>query len=229
MRAQAVLFDKDGTLFDFQKTWGVWLASELELLADGDTALIAKLAEVLHFDPNTSLVGPQSVLVAGTAELAADMMLPFLPDLTRQELIEGGNMRAAMVDPSCVVPLGPFLTGLAEMGLTLGVATNDSESAARKQLGGLGVVEYFDYLVGYDSGHGAKPDPGMCSAFARQTGIDPAQIIMVGDSLHDLYAGRAAGMQVVAVLTGTATADDLRDHADVVLADISELAAWIAA
>jgi phosphoglycolate phosphatase len=50
---------------------------------------------------------------------------------------------------------------------------------------------------------------------------------MVGDSKHDLDAGRAAGMKAVAVLTGIATRADLAPHADVVLADITGLAGWI--
>jgi phosphoglycolate phosphatase len=50
---------------------------------------------------------------------------------------------------------------------------------------------------------------------------------MVGDSLHDLHAGRDAGMKRAAVLTGIAEAAELAPHADVVLPDISQLAAWI--
>lgn len=181
MRAQAVLFDKDGTLFDFQNTWGVFLESELELLAAGDKALKSKLANALGYDQQTRLILPGSVVVAGTAEQAASAILPFLPDHSRQSLIEGGNERAARVTPVCVLPLHPFLQELADMGLILGVATNDAEAAARRQLDGLGVTGKFSYLVGYDSGFGAKPDPGMCHGFATQTGIDPREIVMVGD------------------------------------------------
>ena len=47
------------------------------------------------------------------------------------------------------------------------------------------------------------------------------------DSLHDLEAGRAAGMRTVAVLTGVAVAAQLAPHADVVLPDIGALGAWI--
>ena len=67
----------------------------------------------------------------------------------------------------------------------------------------------------------------MCAAFARQLGLDPARVVMVGDSLHDLQAGRAAGMRTVAVLTGMAGTADLAPHADVVLPDIGHLAGWI--
>ena len=50
---------------------------------------------------------------------------------------------------------------------------------------------------------------------------------MVGDSRHDLEAGRAAGMRTIAVLTGVAKRGDLAGHADVVLDDIGAIPAWL--
>ena len=47
---------------------------------------------------------------------------------------------------------------------------------------------------------------------------------MVGDSRHDLQAGRAAGMVTLGVLTGPATAAELADVADAVLPDIGRAA-----
>jgi phosphoglycolate phosphatase len=111
--------------------------------------------------------------------------------------------------------------------LKIGLATNDTEAPARAHLTAHGVLDLFDFVAGYDSGYGPKPGPGMCLAFARETGIDPARAVMVGDSTHDLIAGRAAGMRCVAVLTGIATAEELRPHADVVLRDIGGLGDWL--
>jgi phosphoglycolate phosphatase len=54
-----------------------------------------------------------------------------------------------------------------------------------------------------------------------------SNVAMVGDSRHDLDAGRAAGMHAVAVLTGMAERNDLAAHADVVLDNIAGLGAWI--
>jgi phosphoglycolate phosphatase len=50
---------------------------------------------------------------------------------------------------------------------------------------------------------------------------------MVGDSAHDLTAGRAAGMGTIAVLTGLAKASDLEPFADLVLPDIGYLPNWL--
>ncbi|MGB3148663.1 MAG: HAD hydrolase-like protein, partial [Paracoccaceae bacterium] len=62
-----------------------------------------------------------------------------------------------------------------------------------------------------------------------QTGLAAGEVAMVGDSLHDLQSGRAAGMRTVAVLTGIAKRAELEPFADVVLADIGQLPEWIAA
>jgi phosphoglycolate phosphatase len=58
--------------------------------------------------------------------------------------------------------------------------------------------------------------------------LAPDRIAMIGDSTHDLVAGRAAGMITVGVLTGPATREDLAPHATVVLPDIGHLPAWLA-
>ena len=96
-----------------------------------------------------------------------------------------------------------------------------------QHLASVGVRDHFDFIAGYDSGHGYKPDPGQLLAFARHVDVDPARIAMVGDSLHDLEAGRAAGMVTVGVLTGMASADVLEPLADVVLPDIGHIPGWL--
>jgi len=125
------------------------------------------------------------------------------------------------------VPLAPLLDSLTRAGVALGVMTNDAEVAARAHLGSAGVLDRFAFIAGFDSGHGAKPSPTPLLAFADAVGRDPAQIAMVGDSTHDLIAGRAAGMRTVGVLTGPATRADLAPLADVVLPDIGHLPGWL--
>ena len=107
------------------------------------------------------------------------------------------------------------------------MATNDGEDPVTRQLHATGIHHHFDFVAGYDSGHGAKPDPGMLLAFATHIGTTPDRIVMVGDSTHDLEAAMRAGMTRVGVLTGIATRTDLEPHADVVLADISDLPDWL--
>lgn len=221
-----LLFDKDGTLFDFRVSWGRWAGDFLTRIAR-DAGHAERLGRAIGFDPATASFAPDSPVIAATAADIAAALAPELPGVTVAELTDRIDASAAQAPMSEAVPLRPLLTGLRGRGLRLGVATNDSEVPARKHLANHGITDCFDFIAGYDSGHGAKPGPGMCLAFARVTGLAPERVAMVGDSRHDLEAGRAAGMRTVAVLTGVARREDLAPHADVVLADIGAIPDWL--
>jgi phosphoglycolate phosphatase len=226
-RIEAVLFDKDGTLFDFAATWNEFSLRLIDRLADGDEVRRWALARALDFDLDTGSFLPESAVIAGTNREVAELITPLLPgrdvDGLERLIIE----LAAKAPLSEAVPLVPYLARLAAQNLTLGVMTNDSEEVARAHLRTSGVEGMFDFVAGADSGHGAKPSPGPLLAFAMATGHRPDRVVMVGDSLHDLIAGRAAGMWTVGVLTGVAAADTLAPMADVVLPNIGHLPDWI--
>ncbi len=221
-----LLFDKDGTLFDFRISWGQWAAAFLRSIAD-DAAHADRLGRAIGFDTRTLGFAPDSPVISATAADIAAVLAVHLPGVTAADLtnrIDDSAGRAPMCE---AVPLAPLLTGLRDRGLRLGLATNDSEAPARRHLQAHGIAGFFDFIAGADSGHGAKPGPGMCQAFATALGLDPARVAMVGDSRHDLQAGRAAGMRTIAVLTGVASATDLAPLADAVLPDIGALPGWL--
>ena len=234
-RLRGVLFDKDGTLFDFRATWGRFTEDMLDRLAPSREAWSA-MARAVGYEPEGRDFLGGSPVVAGTnADLAA-LWSAFRPDLGAAaiERMLDEAVLGASADPSFAVPavedLSALLAGLRRMGLRLGVATHDTEGAARAQLGAAGVADAFDFIAGYDSGHGLKPGPGMPRAFARATGLEPSLIVMVGDSRHDLEAGRSAGAaMVVGVLTGPASRAELAPFADHVLKSIDELPALLEA
>lgn len=225
-RVKGVIFDKDGTLFDFNATWGQWSGRMIAQETDGDAALAAKLAEVLRFDPLTNTFLPGSVVIAATNDEIADAFLSVIPG-DRDALLD--RMQTAAIDAPQVpaTDLDAALTGLLDLGLVLGVATNDAEAAALAHLDQAGARGHFAAVYGYDSGFGGKPAPGQLHAFCAATGLAAADCVMVGDSLHDLHAGRAAGMMTVGVLTGPALKAELAPFADVVLPDIGALPAWL--
>lgn len=221
-----IIFDKDGTLFDFRLSWGRWTADLLqELTVDEQQA--AKLGQVIGYDIATGNFAPNSPVIAATPREIAQTMLPYLPGHTLNGLIDQMNTLSAATEMSAAVALAPLLMNLRARGLKIGLATNDTEAPARAHLSGAGVLQLFDFVAGCDSGYGGKPGPGQLLAFAQRFGLDPARVAMVGDSHHDLIAGRSAGMYAVAVLTGIAGVAELASHADVVLKDIDALPDWI--
>ncbi len=223
-----ILFDKDATLLDFTKMWGDWAYTHLGELSGGDAALFRRLADAVQYNPETRDFDPTSPVIAGTPEEGVDLILPHLPNWTRAALIAHSNETARTAPVHAIVPLDPVLTALGQTA-KLGIATNDSARSARAHMETLGIDHHFTAIIGSDSGHGGKPAPGMCLAFADHIGAEPANIAMVGDSLHDLQAGRAAGMICIGVTSGFATTKDLSPFADVVLKDVSQLPAWVAA
>ena len=227
MRIDGIIFDKDGTLFDFRATWDVWALGVIDELSAGDAALAQRIADAAVFDLQARAFRPESPIIAGTNREAAEAIGSALPDRPVEEIESFLSLRAAMAPLAPAVPLDPYLTGLAARGLALGVITNDTEAGAIAHLGTAGVLAHFDFVAGFDSGHGAKPDPAPLLAFCRETGLEPARVVMVGDSHHDLLAGRRAGMQTLGVLTGTALAAELSPLADAVLPDIGHIPAWI--
>jgi phosphoglycolate phosphatase len=224
---KGILFDKDGTLFDFAETWEAWANAFLIRLSKGDIGRATDLGATVGFDFTANRFLHDSIVIAGTPGEVVAVLSPHVPELSSEALLSLLNEEAERAPQSEVTPLVPFLEGLKARGLRLGVATNDAEVPALAHLGKSRVTHLFDFIAGFDSGHGGKPGPGQLLAFAAKVGLDPSQIAMIGDSTHDLLAAKAAGMIRVAVLTGMATAEDLAPHADVVLADITHLPNWL--
>ena len=222
----AVIFDKDGTLFDFRASWGAWTQSVLAEFAP-DAAEAHRLAAVLGYDPDTRTFTRTSPVIAMTTPEIAAILHGHLTGITLGALNDRLNALSAAAPMLPAVPLRDVLSALKARGLRLGLATNDTEYPARVHLERAGVLELFDYVVGCDSGWGGKPAPGQLLEFLRRFDLTPSRVAMVGDSRHDLEAGRAAGMHAVAVLTGIATRDELAAHADVVLDNIGGLGPWI--
>jgi len=224
---QGIVFDKDGTLFDFHSTWTVWTRDLIHSLARAHGAPPARLAAAVQFDLENSAFHSGSLLIAGTNREGAMAIASAIPGVSVDAIEEEMVLLAAHAPLAPAVPLAPFLEGLRGRGLKLGVMTNDSEYGARAHLGSAGVLERFDFVAGFDSGHGAKPAAAPLLAFARSVGLAPQACVMVGDSTHDLMAGRAAGMRTVGVLTGVAECEVLAPFADVVLPDIGHLPRWL--
>ena len=119
-----------------------------------------------------------------------------------------------------LTPIGApsaVLGALHGRGYRLGIMTNDAEANARAQAARLGIDHVLDFIAGYNSGFGAKPDAAPVLAFAQAVGAEPREVAVVGDAVHDLVAARAAGAVAVGVLSGPTPRDLLAPHADALL------------
>lgn len=231
-RYRAIIFDKDGTLLDFNAMWGGWvvtLASRLE--AATGLPLAAELFRAVDYDASAG-----AVIAGGRLALTpmAEMRV-FTDAFLRERGLRPAEAQAALAAawhaPDPVVLARPlsdlaWLFGsLQAQGLRVAVATSDDRASVLATLSANGAAHLVDVLVCADDGVPIKPEPQMVYAVCRALGCQPGECIMVGDAVVDMQMARAAGCLGVGVLSGLATAEQLGPWADVLLNNVSELLA----
>ncbi|WP_111561816.1 HAD family hydrolase [Rhizobium sp.] len=223
---KGILFDKDGTLLDYDESW-LPVNRELALIAArGDAALADRLLLACGMDPVTGHIVPDSLLAAGNTRQISEGLAAAGSTIPVEELtVRLDELFSHAADFSVpVTDLASFFARLHARGFKLGVASSDNERSIRQTAKRFGFADYIDYVAGYDSGHGTKPEPGMVLGFCAATGLDPSEVAVVGDNNHDLHMGRNAKVGLtVAVLTGTGSRESLAAASDHCLNDITEL------
>jgi phosphoglycolate phosphatase len=227
VKIRGILFDKDGTLLDYWKTWLPINRTIAMFAAGGDAQLAAELLRAGGHEPETDRVTPGTVLAAGSHDEIAEVFASVLRQRTPRNLAmhierlfrEGGAKHSVLIDG-----VADVVRQLKTRGLTMGVATNDSIGGLEASLAPHGLLGEFVFLAGCDSGYGAKPGPGMALAFCAAAGLRPEEVAIVGDAVHDLEMGRRAGLGLkVGITTGTSPRSELEAHADVVIEGLGEL------
>lgn len=226
MQAKAikgVLFDKDGTLLHYEETWAGINRLAAERAAAGNHELAAHLLAVAGVDPETGKTRSGSALAAGNSDEIAELWAQNGALQSKSQLVAelDAIFSSSMLSASAILGAKDLLRSLKKNGLSLGVASSDSEAAIRKFLQATGLAPYIDFVTGYDSGNGHKPSPGMLLAFCAACGLEPEDVLVVGDNPQDIIMARQgrAGL-AVGVLTGTGTHAELAAMADAVLPDI---------
>ncbi|MBO6824766.1 MAG: HAD family hydrolase [Sneathiella sp.] len=223
---KAILFDKDGTLLHFEASWLPALKRAAMEAADHNPDLALKLLTDTGYDPDTQKVVTGSIIGAGNTQDIAAAWSNTGSSHKISQLVEilDRIFSSAMEDAVPVSGLTETIATLKAENYVLGVASSDSVAAIEVFLKMAGVRDSFDFVVGYDSGHGHKPDPGMLLAFSSAIGIEPTYIAMIGDNPQDLQMAETAGAGgKFGVLTGNSYAHDLEPLADAVLTDITSL------
>lgn len=230
-RVKAVLFDKDGTLVDFNETWHA-LYEKLALEVTGGNAKeAARLLAEGGFDPATGSFVAGSELAAGTTPGIVRLWLPDADEKEYSRWCERLDRAFVEEGPLAAVPVAGLeatIETLHEAGIALGVVTNDLEEAAHNTMTRFGLRDRFVAVLGYDSVPDPKPQAGPVLKFCRDHGFAPADVLVIGDNSHDIEMARNAGAAyAVGVLSGTGSHADLSRHADAVLGSIADLPGWL--
>ncbi|TPJ63671.1 HAD family hydrolase [Mesorhizobium sp. B2-6-1] len=230
---KGILFDKDGTLVDFNATW-LGVADFMAMDAsEGDRWKADRLLAAAGFDFANRRFKPDSIFASGTNLDVVELWFPRLSDEDQMLAVARFNQITSVQGSAMAVALPGIVETLGTLharSYRLGVATNDSTSGAEKTLVTLGVAQLFDAAYGYDAVANPKPAPDTIQAFCDLTGLEPTQVAMIGDNRHDLEMARAGGCGLaVGVLSGTGTRESLAGIADVILDSVVDLPDFLSA
>ena len=101
------------------------------------------------------------------------------------------------------------LAALRARGYLLGVVTSKAKTGARREIEQFGFSDLLDVAVFLEDTSRHKPEPDPLLEAARLGGFQAAHTLYVGDSIHDIAAGRAAGMKTAGALWGPFDRRDL--------------------
>ena len=107
-------------------------------------------------------------------------------------------------------------------GYRKAVISNKREALSRKLLDGLGLLRFFDVVVGSDSTPERKPSPLPVRKVLSDLEVRPSDAVIVGDSNYDIDAGKAAGVTTIAVTYGYRPREAIA-HADYLIDRMADL------
>jgi phosphoglycolate phosphatase len=199
----AVLFDLDGTLLD----------------TVGDIALALRRAFADHgldAPPQAAvrtMIGRGAPMLVERADAALQLGLAADKKALILERFFHHYGRLQETDECAAEPFPGARECLRELhaaGVPLAVVTNKQQSFAQGLLNRLDLAPYVQIVVGGDTCERRKPDPQPLQWAAQQLQADDTRTLMVGDSVNDVKAARAAGMPVVCVPYGYNEGQDSR-------------------
>ncbi len=218
---RCVIFDLDGTLAD---TSG-------DLIAAANTALRALDVDIqlAHgVDDATAFRGGRAMLTLACERAG-------VPAADRADLVEAGYpilLDAYGADIDTHTRLYPGAISAVERliadGIAVGICTNKPEGLAETLLARLGVRDLFASMIGADTLPVRKPEAAPVLEAVARAGGDPARACLVGDTVTDREAARAAGVPSILVTFGPTGDAVLALEPDAALAHFDDLDAVVA-
>ncbi len=218
---KGIVFDKDGTLMDYEGFWVPVAEGAIKLLLDsvgkGD-----KLSSAL--DAIGAYDGIHGVLCHGTyGDIAGALNDALLGVNFSAEMVADAFERSsglARIMPTCD-NIRDVFEKLSSRGLILAVVTSDNDTMTKQCLSALGILDLFDVIYTDDGVHPSKPAPYYMERFCSEYKLSASEVLMVGDTMTDMNFAKNSGTLGVGV--GKYAEELLSGKADHIIPDISHI------
>ena len=230
-KAQAIIFDKDGTLIDFDAMWGDWtlqLADRLQATVKPD--IRQALCESYGYDIARRKILPDGKLTCTPMWRLRELLVDVLESLGISTTEALRAVEKAWYVPDPVTLAKPFtdthklFTNIHKLGIKIAIATTDNRAPTEAMLEAFGVTNLVTTMVCADDGIRAKPAPDMVTTICTRMNVDPGRVIIVGDTVADLQMARSAGAgYVIGVLSGVGSLTNLTPLADILIDTVNTL------
>ena len=221
LRPQMILIDVDGTLVDSVPDLAYCVDVMMERLGRppyGEAAVRNWVGNGVERLVRRALVGQ---LIGEPSEADFARAYPIFLDLYAEN-----TSKRSVLYPG----VREGLDWMAAAGYRLGCVTNKVAQFTLPLLRDLGVIDRFGIVVSGDTLPQKKPDPAPLLHAAAYFGVDPTQSLMVGDSVSDVKAARAAGFHIICMSYGYNHGEDIRlAKPDAVIDSMVELQGLLAA
>lgn len=230
---EAIIFDKDGTLLDFDAFWvsvSVYAINDIKKRFGREDIDTEEFLSALGV--KNGITDIDSILCKGTyeemGEIVHEVFVSHGCNFTLEEVTDAvitdykKNADKGEIKPTCAGQK-EILERLRAQGKRLLVITTDKREVAEKSLTGLGIREYFERLYTGDGDIPPKPDPASAFDFCKAANIKPENIMIVGDTLVDMEFAKNAGLHSVGVGSCEGNRLILKGHADFIVPDVSHI------
>ncbi len=230
-----VVFDKDGTLIELYHYWSQMVALRARFICEAlglDAEHEAGLRWALGVDEKTGRLRPEGPVGLKKREIVIQAAVDYLVGAGRLETKPACAAAFERADEESSRDLARFVRptpgaealvdALHSHGCRVAVATVDISRRAQLAVDFMGFGGKIDLVVGADQVARAKPAPDMLHLILKTLAIKPSRAVMVGDALTDLQMGLNADLKAsIGVLSGLATAEQLRTLTPFVVRDVS--------
>lgn len=221
-----ILFDKDGTLIYFDRSW---MTIGLQLADDFIDRYKHKITDIDAAYKRLGIVDGEIQQGTVMASGALDNMVAAFNEIAGEDVTQWVQQRSqTLVDNR--VPDNKWVEGayqtlehLQQQGYKMGIVTSDSKKGVDQFLDVTQSAQFFDVVISTEANAVEKPNPEVLKPLFDNYDVDPKDVAIVGDTANDIKTGKNAGLGLsIAVLTGVDIEESFAE-ADYIIPTMNEV------